>query len=296
MHFNAKTLDDLLNDVFTELIKRPFDVTTSRSEKGGDTSEIIGTLLQLEIPTSRLSRTETKGKLFSALGELMWYLSKDKKLDFIKHYIIHYETESFDGETIYGGYGPRLFNMHEKYNQVNNIIELLKQKPNSRRAVIQLFDAVDISQDFKEIPCTCTLQFMIRNKKLHMHVSMRSNDAYWGLPHDVFVFTMMQEIIARTLNVDLGIYSHSVGSLHLYAEKKEFAQQYLSEGFQSTKITMPKMPQGNPWPILEELVVLEAEIRTNPEFKLPPLKFDPYWADIIRLLYIYSLHKHGNNS
>src|SRR5688572_29511039 len=126
MYFPSETLDDLLNDVFRELENRPFNIKTTRSEKNGNSSEIIGALIHLKNPRARLSRTETRGKPFSALGELIWYLSKSNDLDFITHYISQYAEESTDGKTVYGGYGPRLFNMHGKYDQIKNVISLLK--------------------------------------------------------------------------------------------------------------------------------------------------------------------------
>jgi thymidylate synthase len=94
---------------------------------------------------------------------------------------------------VHGGYGPRLFR-HRAGNQVQSAIEALKRGPSTRRAVVQIFDAEDVASRHKEVPCTCTLQFLVRRQRLHMLVSMRSNDAYKGLPHDVFCFTMLQEI------------------------------------------------------------------------------------------------------
>jgi hypothetical protein len=82
------------------------------------------------------------------------------------------------------------------------------------------------------------LQFLIRRNRLHTLTTMRSNDAYIGLPHDIFCFSMLQEVLARTLGVALGQYSHFVGSLHLYDENRDEAQQYLDEGVQAT-IAMP---------------------------------------------------------
>src|ERR1700690_496760 len=91
-----------------------------------------------------------------------------------------------------------------KINQFENVLNLLKELPTSRRAVIQVFDAADnASGHLKDVPCTCTLQFMIRSRRLHMITYMRSNDAFWGLPHDVFAFTMLQEYVARTIGVEL---------------------------------------------------------------------------------------------
>ena len=284
MFYSAETLDDLLNDVLKELIELPFDVTASR----GTSSEVFGVLLKLTNPRARISRTETKGKPFSALGELLWYLSKNNNLDFIEYYIPKYKEDSEDGKTIHGGYGPRIFNMHEKFDQLNCVIELLKNRPNTRRAIIQIIDAKDIEKKYKEIPCTCTIQFAIRNNKLNMYTSMRSNDAFIGLPHDVFAFTMLQEIVARTLNVELGTYNHSVASLHLYDKNKKQAMEYLSEGFQSTKITMPEMPVGDPWKSIETLMKAEIDIRSSEKVNVPDLTIEPYWANLIYLLQIHS--------
>lgn len=285
MHFEADTIDDLLNDVLSTLLKRPFNISPSK----GTSSEIFGVLLQLSNPRARLSLTETRGKAFSTIGELLWYFSASNDLEFIKYYIPHYSEFSDDKTTIYGGYGPRLFNMHGKYNQVNQIIDLLKEKPTSRRAVIQLFDAKDLEQHYKDIPCTCTLQFVIRDERLHLFVSMRSNDAYLGLPHDVFCFTMLQEIIARSLDVEIGQYSHAVGSLHLYEKDKIAAEQYLNEGFQSSKLRMPDMPTGDPWPSIRKMLELEKIIRENENQDLLSYDLDAYWLDIAYLLKIHTL-------
>lgn len=71
-------------------------------------------------------------------------MAKTNDLDFIKYYIPEYRYASDDGKTVYGGYGPRLFAMRGKYNQVGRIIRILRRKPDSRQAVIQLFDAEDL--------------------------------------------------------------------------------------------------------------------------------------------------------
>lgn len=282
MFLKAGTLDDLLRQVFKKLLNDGELIRPSR----GRAREITGVLLKLDNPRARLSRTESKGKLFSALGELLWYLAKTNGLAFINYYLSAYAEESDDGETVYGGYGPRLFDMRG-HDQVANVISTLRNSSSSRRAVIQLFDAADLAKRRIEIPCTCTLQFMIRRRRLHMFTYMRSNDAYLGLSHDVFAFTMLQEIIARSLDVQLGTYSHAVGSLHLYERHRKQAEQYLKEGWQSTS-AMPRMPAGDPWPAIALLVQAERALRTTtPINTFGALR--PYWQDIVRLLQIFCL-------
>jgi len=283
-----ETLDDLLMGVYQDLIGRPFSIKTSR----GDTCEAIGINLTLTNPHARLSRSEVKGKAFSPVGELLWYLSGSNSLEFIQQYIPYYKKETDDGATIFGAYGPRLYNLHNNINQIENVKALLKDKSTSRRAVIQLFDAADLVGTHKEIPCTCTLQFLLRDGKLNLHVSMRSNDAYMGLPHDIFAFTMLQEIMAMSLGVDLGIYHHTVGSLHLYDYDIENVNQYLYEGYQSTKFYMPAMPKIDPWPAIKQIIEIEENIRKNQPFDFDGL--DPYWVDIIKMVQIHFLSKKKN--
>lgn len=285
-YFVGETLDDVMRHAI-EAIK-------GRGERNkptkGDNTELTGVLLEVTNPRARLSRTETRGKPFSCLGELCWYLSGTNKLEPIVYYMPSY-SQYAEGEVIYGGYGPRLFGEGAN-DQVNNVIKLLKKKRSSRQAVIQLFDSVDILDKHVDVPCTCILQFMIRSDVLHMITYMRSNDAYWGLPHDIFSFTMLQEIIARTLSVELGTYKHAVGSLHIYDEHYDSAQNFLDEGWQPTDTPMPPMPLGDPWADIELLRKAEIAIRTQGEPIIDVFdNLDPYWADLIRLLQVFRYSK-----
>ena len=192
----------------------------------GANTEIIGVQLELDAPRARLSRTETRGRPFSALGEFLWYLTKDNRLEFIQPYIPAYADESEDGLTLYGGYGPRIFAQRGQ-DQLDDVIRQLRKSPTSRRAVIQIFSAEDNTKNpstgkrHKEVPYYTTLQFLLRNGRLNLIATMRSNDAYIGIPHDVFCFTMLQEMVARILGAELGHYYHFVGSMHLYDVNRE---------------------------------------------------------------------------
>lgn len=281
MFLSAETIDDALRELYPKLLKVQKLVETSRKE----TKEITGVLVEITKPRARLSRSETRGKPFSCLGELLWYLSRDNNLGFISYYIQKYEDESDDGETVYGGYGPRLFKQRG-IDQVANVIDLLRRKPNSRRAVIQLFDAEDIENQHKEIPCTTSLQFLVRDGAVNCMVSMRSNDAYLGFPHDVFCFTMLQEIVARSLGAEVGPYKHFAGSMHLYRKHFEKAETYLNEAVQP-RIEMPAMPLGDPWPAIRKLLEAEYMIRFREEVDADSYGLDPYWADLIRLLQVF---------
>jgi thymidylate synthase len=186
MEIQGDCLDHVLHRLYQELLQNGQPHTGSR----GNTLELIGVAIGILKPRARISRSENRGRPFSALGELLWYLSGSDKLEFIEPYIPQYTKDAVDGK-IQGAYGPRLLAMRGKIDQLASIERLLIEKPGSRRAVIQLFNAEDIATHHEEVPCTTTLQFHMRRGFLHMSVTMRSNDAYLGLPHDVFCFTML---------------------------------------------------------------------------------------------------------
>jgi thymidylate synthase len=80
----------------------------------------------------------------------------------------------------------------------------------------------------KDVACAITLQFLIRDDAVHAVVYMRSNDVILGLPYDVFLFTMLQEIISTQLGLKLGQYHHFCGSLHLYDRHIDLAERILA--------------------------------------------------------------------
>jgi thymidylate synthase len=282
MEIRKETLDDVLRELYPPLIGSNERIMTSR----GYTRELLGVLFKITRPRARLSRTETRGKAFSCLGELLWYLSGSNNLEFIKYYIPDYVKESEDKFAIYGAYGPRLFCLREN-DQIANVIALLRKNPNTRRAVIQIFDSDDIASERKEIPCTTTFHFMVRDNRVHMLTTMRSNDAYLGLPHDVFCFSMLQEIIACSLGIELGTYRHFVGSMHLYDRDLSKAEEFVSEGLQS-RIEMPRMPDGDPWPSIKKVLGAEMLVRSKEAIDANAVGVEPYWADLIRLLQIFA--------
>ncbi len=290
MYVRADSLDDLLAKVYRQLLARGTRIEPTK----GPAREIYGVLLKLSAPRLRLSRTESRGILFSCLGELLWILAGSNSLDFIEHYISDYRKSSDDGLTIHGAYGPRMFGKRPN-DQLARVISSLKSKPDSRQAVLQLFDRRDTLKYHSDIPCTCTMQFVIRDRRLHMLTSMRSNDAWLGLPHDVFAFTMIQELVARSLGVKLGEYRHSVGSLHLYDRDDKKAIRYLEEGWQLGR-PMPPMPKGDPWASVQTLLDFEKAVRNGDASAIDPREsMEPYWADLATLLAIHKAGKTPGN-
>jgi thymidylate synthase len=277
----ASTLDDVLHIAFDRLLRTGKLINPAPTK--GRALEALGVVIELTNPRARMSRSEARHLLFSCLGELLWYLSGDDSLSFIRYYIPSYPEDGKGEKTVRAAYGPRL--RTKDRDQLRWVIAMLKERPSTRRAVIPIFSEADTQEDHSEVPCTCTLQFLVRSGRLELITHMRSNDAYLGLASDVFAFTMIQEIVARSLGVEIGTYKHLVGSFHLYECKCKKAEKFLEEGWQ-TKHTMPLMPLGDQFRNIDMVLSLEKSLRAggNPS---TPLSLPEYWQDIVQLLRIH---------
>lgn len=290
MHIRGDTLDDALHVVFERALRSK---ARTRSSKG-TARELMATTVTIRNPRARFSRTERRGTLLSCLGESLWYLSGSDNLDVVEHYIPSYRKFlglSNRATRAPGAYGPRIFGGRgpTQYERVtDHLRERLRHGKDTRQAVIQIFREKDLGK--KDVPCTCALQFFARQGKVHMMTTMRSNDAYRGLPHDVFAFTWLQEIVARSIGHELGEYHHAVGSLHLYDTDEDSARAYLREGWPE-KLAMPDMPAGDPWPSLRWLLGIEEAIRLGRAHSLEGVDAAQYWVDIARLLRIHGFLK-----
>lgn len=231
LHITSDSLESIHSQLMRGLMDHP---DFESSPRGKPIRELIASSFTLTDPRNRLIVSPTRAVNYGfAVGELCWYLRGDNDLDTMCYYNKRMSQFSNDGQTINSAYGNRIFktrwyasNDMMDVSQFDNIIDELKADPHSRRAVIHINEPHDlwhaVKNGSKDVPCTMSLQFLIRDRRLHMHALMRSNDVVWGLPYDVFSFTALQEAIMLTLQAadvpvdDLGSYHHTVGSLHVY--------------------------------------------------------------------------------
>ena len=296
MIIQEDSLDDLLNSTFSKIISDGQEIESSK----GKNSEIRNAQLILNNPRARLSISESRSKLISCLGEFFWYLSGSDSIEFIEYYIGNYrdfiDYEEDENLPVLGAYGPRVFGEPSQFLAIEH---LLRTKPDSRRAVISIYDKTDVIRyDKRDIPCTCSLQFFIRDNILHLTTIMRSNDAAKGLIHDLFSFTLIQELMWAKLardntSLQLGTYTHIVGSLHIYNKNTGIVDDFLNiEGWQN-KVSMEQMNPSYLEADLSIVIRLEQELRTGSSVDESILEDiqDIFWKEIAIILFAYSYIK-----
>lgn len=164
---------------------------------------------------------------FAQIAETMWVLAGRNDIEWLSAYLPRAVDYSDDGETWRGGYGPRIRRWggwphqnkegHIGFDQLDHVINTLREDPLSRRAVIGIYDPSTDVPAGKDVPCNDLLQFQVRDDELHVTATIRSNDLMWGWSGiNAFEWSTLQEIVASLLGVAVGTLTFNIGNLHLY--------------------------------------------------------------------------------
>lgn len=238
IHIVADSLEEIHHRILSHLARH---ASFESSPRGRPIREELVSSFQLTDPRNRLILSPARAVNYGfAVGELCWYIRGDSDLRTMLYYNKRMSQFSDDGETINSAYGARMFNGSIGFpGQLANVIDELKRDPDSRRAVMHINRPMDlqraVNKGSKDVPCTMSVQLLIRDRRLHMHVLMRSNDVVWGMPYDAFSFTCLQETFLLALQAEgvpvdgLGSYHHTAGSLHLYSDHFSLAEEVAKE-------------------------------------------------------------------
>lgn len=243
----ARTCDDAWRAA-TQLVKEQGIEQESRTFRSSDvtteTLELLHAGLTIEDPRQRVVFARPINPAF-ALAEVIWILAGSDDLDFIKFWNPLMEKFSTDGKTLAGAYGYRLGANAEgffegelplkprtsyfvpaacPFNQLRYAYHALKEVPHSRQVVLLIWNAVN---DFPvnngqprdaDVPCNLVSDLKVRDGKLHWMQTMRSNDLFWGTPYNFIQWTTLHEVVAGWLGLELGQFTLSTSSLHVYQD------------------------------------------------------------------------------
>lgn len=270
------TFDQIFEKLLFELSEKPQFVCSPRGSK---IKENLAVTLVLNNPRARLLSATSRATNYGfGVGEFLWYWAGRQDLEAMLYYNKRMKDFSDDGKTLNSAYGHRMRRMwfratgsdehSSTMTQWEACLRTLIADPDSRRAIMLINlpgDEVKAAiMGSKDVPCTLSLQFFIRDGKLDLHVHMRSNDVIWGLTYDLFSFTLFQECMLLDLKelpqfkkLELGTYYHTAGSLHLYERHFEQAVKIVEEYNDDTPPADPGAMA--PIPSLEKLGHLVAD-------------------------------------
>lgn len=154
-----------------------------------------------------------------AAAEWAWYLSGDPNISKLGELYGKvppiWERMADASGNVNSNYGWQW----KRDNQLNNVVNLLRDMPETRQAAITIYDAKEMYRYDNDTPCTYAVQFTIVQGRLYMAVYMRSNDLWYGFCNDQYQFASLQEMVADRLSIPVGSYYHHAHNLHLYNNK-----------------------------------------------------------------------------
>lgn len=229
-----------------------------------ETIELLNVGIKILNPRDRIVYWPARNISFRyLLGEWLRYCRWSDSLEEISHYSSFWKKISDNWITANSGYWKYIFTSDKWLSQWNYVKQVLSEDSFSRRAIINIYNYDPSYIASKDIPCTMSLQFLIRENKLHLIAHMRSNDIYLWYCYDVPSFTLLQEMMLLELwqsypELEMWYYYHFANSMHIY--KKNFS--VLDCDQDKNDVWKVIMPQINSLSEIEELIILEKIVRT----------------------------------
>lgn len=153
-------------------------------------------------------------------AEAAWILSGNNDVKSIAPYSKEISKFSDNGETFFGAYGPPVT------QQFQYVLSCLDQDPDSRQAVLTIWR--QNPPQTKDVPCTVSLQFLVRHHTLYCVANMRSSDLWLGHPYDVFNFSMVSYALLLELNKrreQKNLMPAMLGELYLFCGSKHLYER-----------------------------------------------------------------------
>jgi thymidylate synthase len=277
--------------------------TFRNSPRGFASRERLAVAFTIRNPLRRLVlHPSRRTNIVFNVAEALWYASGRDDLEYLAYYAPGMRRYSADGIRLTGtAYGPRIFRHGvASVDQWSSVMRVLEEDPDSKRAVVQIFSPEELLIPGNiDVACTIALQFLVRQGHLHTVTYMRANDAYRGMVSDVFSFTFLQEMLARQLGLDVGCYTHMVGSLHVYEPDAAAAAAVVRapQPDRPGDDTMPAMPPGDNRSHIGQVMRIEEPLRRNSmrlrAGALERLDLPEYWRWVLALFELHRQARHG---
>lgn len=164
---------------------------------------------------NRITTSWRKWSVSYADREWTWYMDGTRDVSEIKKHALIWDKMHRGDNLVWSNYGY----WWKHNNQLGKMIELLKDKPQTRRAFLVHFDVNRLEEYEYDTPCNLVLSFFLLNQRLYLHVFARSIDLWYGFCNDQFMFSKLMVIIASELQVGVGEMTFSITNLHLYEKQ-----------------------------------------------------------------------------
>lgn len=230
---------------YLNLMQHVLDHGTQKGDRTGTgTQSVFGYQMRFDLSEGFPLATTKKVHLKSIIHELLWFLNGDTKTKYLTENGVsiwnEWATEDGDLGPVYG-YQWRNWPTPDgrHVDQISELIEQIKSKPNSRRLIVSAWNVSDLPDEsispqanvengkMALAPCHAFFQFYVADGKLSCQLYQRSADIFLGVPFNIASYALLTMMIAQVCDLEPGDFVHTFGDAHLYSNHMEQVQTQL---------------------------------------------------------------------
>lgn len=217
MEIKVRNVNQAFSDIFWRLKAEGATPEKTRNGPAIVVSEPVITTYKYPQERVLFHAQRDANPIFHCL-EGIWMLAGRRDVSFLQMFNSKIGQYSDDGKVFNAAYGYR-WRKHFGYDQLEAIVQLLRKDPDTRQAILQMWDSDDLVKKTKDKACNMSVVFDTRGSKLNMTVFNRSNDIWYGAyGANAVHFSMLQEFVSAAINYRIGCYRQVSNNLHLYTE------------------------------------------------------------------------------
>ena len=215
---------DLLEHVLHQGVQRD-------DRTGTGTLSVFGHQMRFNLGHGFPVLTTKKLHLKSIIHELLWFLSGDTNIAYLKENGVSIWDEWADEQ---GNLGPVYGKQWRSWqtpggahiDQITALVEQLKNNPDSRRHIVTAWNPADVDT-MALPPCHCLFQFYVAKGKLSCQLYQRSADIFLGVPFNIASYALLTQMLAQVCDLEVGDFVHTLGDAHLYLNHIDQARTQL---------------------------------------------------------------------
>jgi len=219
------------------------EIITSGVDKsdrtGTGTRSVFGHQMRFDLSAGFPLVTTKKLHMKSITHELLWFISGDTNIKYLKDNGVRiwdeWADENGDLGPVYGKQWRSWGSSKGTIDQLSDVINTIKTNPDSRRMIVSAWNPADV-EDMALPPCHMMFQFYVSNGKLSCQLYQRSADVFLGVPYNIASYALLTMMIAQVCDLRLGDFVHTLGDAHLYSNHLEQAKLQLTRGYKELPI------------------------------------------------------------
>ncbi|RZL03803.1 MAG: thymidylate synthase [Pedobacter sp.] len=218
---------------YLDLMQYVLDHGTQKHDRTGTgTISTFGYQMRFNLQDGFPMVTTKKLHLKSIIHELIWFLSGDTNISYLKENGVRIWDEWADAD---GNLGPVYGSQWRSWpspdgthiDQITNVINSIKNNPDSRRLIVSAWNVAEI-ENMALPPCHAFFQFYVADGKLSCQLYQRSADIFLGVPFNIASYALLTMMVAQVCGLEAGDFVHTLGDAHLYNNHIDQARLQLS--------------------------------------------------------------------